>query len=1089
MKAHLSLSVLLLSLAWLALPAAFAQAAPVNDNFADRINLSGPLPINTTGSNVDATAEIGEPDHYNAASHSAWWSWTAQHDGAVQIDATGSSSNWVLGVYGNSSSDPDIVVDNADPSGVTVTGAWTTSTAASGYLGSDYLHDGDTGKGTKSVRFTPTIANAGNYDVYLRWTAGSNRATNVPVDVIGAAGTSTFTVNQRNNGGTWVRLNSGPLALSAGTGASVLVRTDGTDGFVVADAVRFVPSPSFSSLHPIGRGGFFGPVVFYAKSGQTYQIAVDTYTYYYSGGSISLNISDSTAPTITSAPYASSTFNESFSYQITASNSPTSYGAYYLPYGLSFDSATGIISGTPLYTGNYAISLYAYGPSSTASGTLYLSVETLAPRITSPTLAAATQGYPFSYQITATKNPTSYSVSGLPVGLILDASTGLISGTLNVYGYFNVYIYATNSHGTSDSVTLGLSVASSVPVVTGGDVSTNKGAAFSYQISATKNPTSYDAAGLPPGLTVDPATGLISGTPTVSGQYDVVLTAQNSFGPGTNLLTLTVDDPVSDNFATRLRLLGSSVLLYATNVDATKETGEPDHAGDPGGSSVWWSWVAPETAQYQIAVVADFDVLFSIYQGSSLQGLKVVTNNKDIGLGRPSTMTFDAIAGRHYQIAVDGASGETGGFSLSIDKIGKNLAKVLSVTTSTGGSVTPGFLGTSFRHLGATYTITATPAPGFLFIGWSGSLYSTSPKLTFSMQEGMTLQADFAPSPFVAAKGTYFGLIRSESGAASSSGVIRFNVDGTGAFTASLIFGGRSYSLRGIFDSQLALGGTAEFSASIPRGSQWPLAIDLILDLSNPGGTLTGTIGDDVVSANINANRRGTSTKENPAPQAGRYTLLGYTSSSDSPQGTGYGVVLVNLNGAVRFAGVLPDGTKATQGAQLSDAGAWPFYLARDAGRGSLSGMVQFETFDYSDLDGTLTWLKPPKPGDPNYPDGFATEIVLSGARYAIPPAGNRVLDFGNEDGSAFVSIDPSEILGPEFSFGVALTTGNRVVADPGQGFGMTIKPANGLFTGHFVDPTSGRTFSFGGAVIQKPASGGGLFKSGGLTSAINFAP
>ena len=146
-----------------------------------------------------------------------------------------------------------IVIDNSDSTGVTFTpnaSAWTVSANAQGFAGNNYIHDGNTAKGTKSIRFTPTIPATGSYDVYLRWTSDTNRATNVPVDVIHATGTNTYTIDERNNGGMWVKLNtSGPLTLPAGTTAGVLVRTDGTAGtgvdanksYVIVDAARFVP--------------------------------------------------------------------------------------------------------------------------------------------------------------------------------------------------------------------------------------------------------------------------------------------------------------------------------------------------------------------------------------------------------------------------------------------------------------------------------------------------------------------------------------------------------------------------------------------------------------------------------------------------------------------------------------------------------------------------------------------------------------------------------------------------------------------------------------------------------------------------------
>ncbi len=71
-----------------------------------------------------------------------------------------------------------------------------------------------------------------------------------------------------------------------------------------------------------------------------------------------------------------------------------------------------------------------------------------APVITSPLSESAVQGKPFSYQITATNSPTSFSASGLPAGLKVNTITGLISGTPTTRTTAHVTIGATNGNGT-----------------------------------------------------------------------------------------------------------------------------------------------------------------------------------------------------------------------------------------------------------------------------------------------------------------------------------------------------------------------------------------------------------------------------------------------------------------------------------------------------------------------------------------------------------------------------------------------------------------------------------------------------------------
>lgn len=134
---------------------------------------------------------------------------------------------------------PGVVVDDAQAKR---SGSWTASTAVGvSVIGPGYVHDGRGEGGASSIAFVPHLPKSGIYEVVIIAPPHENRATNAPVTISVEGGDVTAVRVDMRDGSRGGRHPIGRFSLPAGKRTSVIIYNRGADGYVVADAVQFLP--------------------------------------------------------------------------------------------------------------------------------------------------------------------------------------------------------------------------------------------------------------------------------------------------------------------------------------------------------------------------------------------------------------------------------------------------------------------------------------------------------------------------------------------------------------------------------------------------------------------------------------------------------------------------------------------------------------------------------------------------------------------------------------------------------------------------------------------------------------------------------
>jgi hypothetical protein len=296
--------------------------------------------------------------------------------------------------------------------------------------------------------------------------------------------------------------------------------------------------------------------------------------------------------------------------------------------------------------------------------------------------------------------------------------------------------------------------------------------------------------------------------------------AGNSSVPVSITVTYRPQDPPNDHFVYAWPLSGASGNFTGNNMLATKEPGEPLHANNPGGHSVWWKWQAPDHGSLLLSTDGStFDTVMGLYTGNRVDSLTTVAFNDDAYEGVKFSKVRHAVRSNTvYHVAVDGFMGATGIVQLAYSFVATNIYSV-NLTQTPGGQLTPS-AGVFDVEANSTLTVAATPDHNYEFGGWQGDISSPLNPLSIAVKKDLSLQAVFRPRVFAD---------DFESGnlaklAWQSGGALPWVVTNTTAATGT--YAARSGAIGNSQNSSLILtaqfrGGTASFDFRVGSEAGW----------------------------------------------------------------------------------------------------------------------------------------------------------------------------------------------------------------------------------------------------------------------------
>jgi len=302
-----------------------------------------------------------------------------------------------------------------------------------------------------------------------------------------------------------------------------------------------------------------------------------------SGTAVNCTNSSATGPTISTGSLAVGTTGSAYSQTLAASGGTAPYtwsvatGA--LPGGLTLDSSTGVISGSPSTAGQSDFTVKVTD-AATRFSTRALTITVGTPvSVGTSSLPAGTSGSAYSQTLSASGGTGGYTwattAGALPNGLTLTTATGVISGTPSATGTFNFTVRATDGASRTDSRALSIVIGAPVAVSTSSLPAGTRGVGYSQTLAASGGTGPYtwsvSSGALPAGLSLSSG-GIITGTPSATGTTSFTVRAQDSASAAaTRALSITIAAPVS--VTTTTLAAGTVGTSYSRTVAATGGTG------------------------------------------------------------------------------------------------------------------------------------------------------------------------------------------------------------------------------------------------------------------------------------------------------------------------------------------------------------------------------------------------------------------------------------------------------------------------------------------------------------------------------------